>query len=95
LRLSLRLPVVFYMKHQPLRCICCKQVFTPDPRSRHRQLFCSAPACKKASKALSQKFWHAKPENQNYWRGPDQLERVRAWRKLHPFYWKKPQKPKP
>src|SRR5437773_314224 len=36
------------------RCLSCKLPFTPDPRSRHRQLFCSDPACKKASKALSQ-----------------------------------------
>jgi hypothetical protein len=87
---ELRQAVVFYMKHkhQHRRCLCCKQIFIPDPRSRHCQLFCSAPACKKASKALSQKYWHAKPENRSYWRGPEQVERVRAWRKAHLQYWK-------
>jgi hypothetical protein len=71
------------------RCLSCKHLYTPDPRSRHRQLFCSEPACKKASKALSQKYWHAKPENRNYWRGPEQVERVRGWRNAHPQYWKR------
>jgi len=71
------------------KCLSCKHLFTPDPRSRHRQLFCSDPACKKASKALSQKYWRAKPENRNYWRGPEQVERVRIWRNAHPQYWKR------
>lgn len=65
-------------EHRQRECINCKRAFVPDPRSHHRQMFRSNPACKKASKALSQKFWPAKPENQNYWHGPDQLERVRA-----------------
>jgi hypothetical protein len=77
-------------KHHQRKCLNCKKKFMPDPRSRHCQLYCSALACKKASKAISQKYWHTKPENRNYWRGPEQVERVRAWRKAHPFYWKMP-----
>jgi hypothetical protein len=70
-------------------CLACKKPFAPDPRTRHRQLFCSQSLCKKASKALSQKYWHAKPENRDYWRGSEQVERVRQWRKAHPQYWKR------
>jgi len=70
-------------------CLSCKRLFIPDPRSRHRQLFCSDPACKKLSKALSQIYWHAKPENRNYWRGPENVRRVQEWRKTHPQYWRR------
>lgn len=71
------------------RCLCCKELFAPDPRSRYHQRFCSKAGCQKASKALSQARWRAKPENQDHWRGPEEVERVRAWRKAHPEYWKK------
>jgi hypothetical protein len=80
---------VGYMKPKRRRrkCRCCKQFFRPDHRSRNRQRFCSDPACKKASKALSQQLWLAKPENRKHWRG--QVERVREWRKAHPRYWER------
>ena len=38
----------------------------------------------KASKLLSQERWRAKPENKAYWRGADEVRRVRAWRKANP-----------
>ncbi len=71
------------------RCLCCKELFLPDPRSRYHQRFCSRTDCQKASKALSQACWRAKPENRNHWRGPEEVRRVRTWRKAHPGYWKK------
>lgn len=70
------------------RCLCCKDLFLPDPRSRYHQRFCSKAECQKASKALSQARWRAKSGNQNYWRGAEEVERVRSWRKAHPGYWK-------
>jgi hypothetical protein len=27
--------------------------------------------------------------NRHHWCSPDEVERVRVWRKLHPFYWKR------
>jgi hypothetical protein len=30
-----------------------------------------------------------KTENQNYFRGPENVQRVQAWRKTHPRYWQK------
>jgi hypothetical protein len=60
---------------------------SPDPRSRFHQRYCAEAACKKASKAASQERWRATPENQSYWRGAEQVERVCAWRKEHPRYW--------
>jgi hypothetical protein len=71
------------------RCLCCRDLFNPDPRNRHHQRFCGKPDCQKASKTLSQARWRMKSDNQNYWRGPEEVERVRTWRKSHPEYWKR------
>jgi hypothetical protein len=71
------------------KCKCCRKLFRPDPRNRRHQYYCSAPACRAASKAASQARWLAKPENQNYFRGPVHVARVQAWRSGHPGYWRK------
>jgi hypothetical protein len=68
-------------------CLCCKHLFIPDRRSRGRQRFCSKGECRKASKKESQRRWASKPENRDYWRGPEQVGRVQAWRKNQPEYW--------
>ena len=74
---------------QKLKCKNCHELFTPDPRNRDRQKFCSKPECKKASKAKSQKRWLKKPENKDYFRGPENVKRVQQWRKEHPGYWRR------
>ena len=33
------------------KCKCCLALFRPDPRNRHHQRYCSAAACRAASKA--------------------------------------------
>ena len=71
------------------KCKCCLKLFRPDPRNLRHQSYCSAPACKAASKAASQARWLAKPENQDYFRGPVNTARVNAWRARHPGYWRK------
>jgi hypothetical protein len=71
------------------KCKCCRKLFRPDRRNRARQHYCSAPACRAASKAASQARWLAKPENQDYFRGLVNVARVRAWRSRHPGYWRK------
>jgi hypothetical protein len=70
------------------RCSNCKQLFFPDPRNRYHQRFCSDTACQKASKTTSQQRWRTKSENQYYWSGRERVEKVRAWRRRHPQYWK-------
>jgi hypothetical protein len=64
-------------------------MFHPDPRTRDRQRHCGAETCRKASKAWRQQRWAAKPENRDYHRGPQAVERVRRWRAAHPGYWRK------
>ena len=75
------------------RCRNCRCLFVSDPRNRDRQEFCFEPECRKASKAASQKKWLAKPENLDYFTGPDNVKRVQAWRKKNPGYWKRKKKP--
>jgi hypothetical protein len=60
----------------------------PDYRNRGRQEYCSAPACRQASKRASQQRWAGKPENRDYFRGPENVRRVQQWRKAHPEYGK-------
>ncbi|MBW2219682.1 MAG: hypothetical protein JRF40_09375 [Deltaproteobacteria bacterium] len=70
------------------RCRNCKRLFIPDYRNRKRQKYCKRAECRKASKAASQKQWVNKPENRNYFLGPEHVQRVQEWRKQHPGYWK-------
>ena len=69
------------------KCRCCRKFFTPDYRNVHHQAFCTAPDCRRASKAKSQRRWLAKSANRDYFRGADHVERVQQWRKAHPGYW--------
>jgi hypothetical protein len=71
------------------KCLCCGSLFRPDPRNRWHQRYCSQPACRKASKAASQRRWLAKPDNRDYFRGPENVARVQAWRATHPGYWRR------
>jgi len=68
------------------KCCHCKQFFVPDPRQRQRQRYCVAPTCRRASKAASQEWWLARPENRDYFRGPENVARVQAWRAANPGY---------
>jgi len=75
------------------KCMNCGELYLPNPRTRDRQKFCSKPKCKRASKARSQRRWLSKPENKEYFSGPENVDRVRAWRQKHPGYSKKGRKP--
>jgi hypothetical protein len=70
------------------KCRHCKTFFTPDPRNAHHQNYCGRQECRKASKKGSQRRWLSKPENKNYFSGPQNVERVRQWRENHPGYWR-------
>jgi len=69
---------------RPRKCLHCGVFFRPDPRNVTRQKYCSTPGCRKASKAASQRRWLDKPENRDYFRGPENVRRVREWRAAHP-----------
>jgi hypothetical protein len=71
------------------KCQNCHDFFLPDARNAKRQKYCSKPACRSASKSASQRKWLNKPENQDYFRGPDNVKRVQLWRRAHPRYWRR------
>ncbi|CAN7734252.1 hypothetical protein [Paraburkholderia hospita] len=78
------------MKRQRQRkCLGCGALFRADPRNVKHQRYCSAPACRQASKAASQRQWLSQPENQDYFRGAQNVVRVRRWREQHPGYWRR------
>jgi len=52
------------------KCKCCRELFRPDPCNRRHQRYCSAPRCRRASKAASQARWLSKPGNEAYFRDP-------------------------
>ena len=70
------------------KCCNCKELFIPDPRNIKRQKYCRKSECRQASKAASQKRWLAKPENQDYFCGPQNVKRVQLWRQANPGYWR-------
>ena len=71
------------------KCLNCHCFFKPDPRTKGNQKFCSSILCRKAGKAARQKKWLLKPQNKNYFKGPENVERVRQWRIKNPGYWRK------
>jgi hypothetical protein len=76
-------------------CKHCRKFFFPDYRNLRHQKYCSKPACRKASRAASQRHWSRKPENRDHFRGPLNVDRVRAWRETHPGYWRRISSPDP
>ncbi len=73
-------------KNEQLKCLNCNELFPPDPRNINKQKYCRKPECRKVSKAVGQKKWLAKLENQGYFSGPDNVERVQKWREKNPGY---------
>ena len=76
------------------KCCYCNQFFVPDPRHRRRQRYCVAPACRRASKGASQERWLGRPENRDYFRGPENVARVQAWRAENPGYGRRGGRPR-
>ncbi len=65
------------------KCPHCSKLFTPDPRQRGRQRYCSASQCQKVRQAQNWRDWFARPENRNYFRDKENVERVRQWRRAN------------
>jgi hypothetical protein len=75
------------------KCLGCGMLFRPDPRNVRHQRYCCQAACRQASKAASQRRWLSQPENQDYFRGAENVVRVQRWRGEHPGYWRHPGSP--
>ena len=75
------------------KCRHCRELFRPDARNLRHQHYCGQAACRKASKAASQRRWLSKADNRDYFRGPANVQRVRGWRAAHPGYWRRYKNP--
>ena len=76
------------------KCLHCNEDYHRDPRNGGRQRYCAKPDCRQASKAASQRQWLGRPENRDYFRGPENCERVRLWRLANPGY-RRSKRPEP
>lgn len=68
------------------RCAHCGESFVVDPRLGDRHQYCKATECVRASHLASQRKWRKSPKGADYFRGWQNVERVRAWRQAHPGY---------
>ena len=76
------------------KCLFCRVLFRCDPRNARHQKYCSQPPCRKASQAASRRAWLTQAANQDYFRGPENVARVQAWRAAHPGYWRRSRGPR-
>ena len=64
------------------RCLCCGELFEPDPRTKGKQRYCSASACQNKRQRQNESAWRE--------RNPDclaeQYKRSRLWYQSHPGY---------
>lgn len=73
------------------KCRYCRELFLPDRRNRRHQKACGKPECRAVRKKEAQARWLARPENRDYFRGAQHVERVKQWRKCHPDRVRKPE----
>ena len=69
-------------------CAHCGQRFVFNPRLGPLHRFCTLPKCAKASRCAARKRWLKKNGGKAYYLGGHNNDRVRAWRRRHPRYWK-------
>ncbi len=69
------------------RCLGCGEGFHPSPQNRHKQRFCGKSECAQKSAEASQRRWRSK--NPDYFKGPENVLRVRRWRERNPGYRRK------
>ncbi len=73
-------------KRKRKKCRNCGCFFIQNPRKKGQHFYCGKFECRQASKKASQKKWRDKPENRDYFRGPDHVKRVQEWRRKNPGY---------
>lgn len=70
------------MKRRKRKCPNCGTWFTPLPQTAYHQRFCSNPSCQCVRRRITQARWRRR--NRDYFRGKENVERVRAWRNTYP-----------
>lgn len=73
--------------HRPRRrrrrhCLCCRELFDPDPRTKGKQKYCSKESCQKYRQRHSEQRWRINnPDCVAY-----QQEQSKQWHKARPEY---------
>ena len=68
-----------------IHCQCCEELFTPSPRTKGRQRYCSKPVCQTKRQRQNESAWRIKnPDCLDY-----QREQSRSWHKARPDYSRK------
>jgi hypothetical protein len=63
--------------------------FDPIPAIAITSATAPRPPAADRVKPKRERRWLQKPDNQSHFRGPENRQRVQAWRKAHPGYWRK------
>ena len=74
---------------QTRRCAHCGLRFSINPRVGRRHRYCAKPSCSEIRKIKARKRWLKKNGGRKYFRGTQNTDRVRTWRKKHPRYWRR------
>lgn len=73
------------LKKRRKHCRCCKELFSPNPKTKGKQLYCSKDECQKKRQRQNELVWRIKnPDSLE-----DQREQSRQWYKKHPDYSRK------
>ena len=76
-------------RNQTRRCAHCGHRFSIDPRVGKRHRYCAKPACARIRQIKGRKRWLRKNGGRKYFRGIQNTDRVRTWRKKNPRYWRR------
>ena len=71
------------------RCAHCGLRFSINPRVGRRHRYCAKPTCAEVSQIKARKRWLKKNGGRKYFRGTQNTDRVRTWRKKNPRYWRR------
>ena len=63
-------------------CCVCHNQFIPSKYSGNRQVVCDRAECRREVKRQRQASWEGR--NRDYFKGPENVERVREWRRNNP-----------
>lgn len=74
------------------KCLYCKCLYHPCKYNWDRQGYCLKEECQLVRKKRNQQKWLSKKENKNFFKGSENVQRVREWRKKNPGYWRRRKK---
>jgi hypothetical protein len=73
-------------RKQTRRCAHCGHRFSINPRVGRRHRYCAKPSCAAIRQTKARKRWLKRNGGRKYFRGAQNTDRVRTWRKKNPRY---------